>query len=219
MVRAKILWIEGKRAKGPYFIPNLRKKGFTVETVTSGKAALACLPEVKADLVIVNAASMRSSGKRICQTLHDEVDGLPILSITNPDQPAGKDFCANEILDLPFTIRKLINRILPLIPGEGDDLFKVGPILLDFERKVVKCHDKEARLTPRMAQLLKMLMKRPGEVIEREHLFSVVWKTDYTGDTRTLDVHMSWLRQAIEDDPRKPRFLKTIRGLGYRLDI
>jgi DNA-binding response OmpR family regulator len=219
MVRAKILWIEGKRAKGPYFIPNLRKKGFTVETVASGKAALACLPKIDADLVVVNAASMRSSGKRICQTLHDEVDGLPIMLITNPDKPSSTDFCANEVLNLPFTIRKLINRILPLLPGEGHDLIKVGPILLDLERKLVKCQGKEARLTPRMAQLLKMLMKKPGEVIEREHLFSVVWRTNYTEDTRTLDVHMSWLRQAIEEDPRKPQFIKTIRGLGYRLDI
>ncbi|MBE0409846.1 MAG: response regulator transcription factor [Anaerolineales bacterium] len=219
MVRAKILWIEGKRAKGPYFIPNLRKKGFAVETVASGKAALAYLPEMHADLIIVNAASMRSSGKRICQSLYEEANGLPILLISNPDQSSSKDICANEILDLPFTIRKLINRILPLLPGEGDDLYKAGPIFLDMERKLVKCQGKEARLTPRMAQLLKMLMKKPGEVIEREYLFSVVWKTDYTEDTRTLDVHMSWLRQAIEEDPRKPRYIKTIRGLGYRLDI
>jgi DNA-binding response OmpR family regulator len=217
-VKGKILWVEGTRAKGPYFIPTLRKKGFTVETVSSGKAALAFLPDVDVDLIVVNAASMRSNGKRICQSLNEEANGLPILLIANPDQPMSEDICANEILDLPFTIRKLINRILPLLPGEGDDLYKVGPLLLDMERKLVKCQDKEARLTPRMAQILKMLMKKPGEVIEREHLFSVVWKTNYTEDTRTLDVHMSWLRQAIEADPRKPRFIKTIRGLGYRLD-
>ncbi|MFU8773603.1 MAG: winged helix-turn-helix domain-containing protein, partial [Anaerolineales bacterium] len=154
-----------------------------------------------------------------CQSLYEEANGLPILLISNPEQSSSKDICANEILDLPFTIRKLINRILPLLPGEGDDLYKAGPIFLDMERKLVKCQGKEARLTPRMAQLLKMLMKKPGEVIEREYLFSVVWKTDYTEDTRTLDVHMSWLRQAIEEDPRKPRYIKTIRGLGYRLDI
>lgn len=219
MVKAKILWIEGKRAKGPYFIPNLRKKGFTVETVSSGKAALAYLPEAHADLVIINAASMRSSGKRICQTLHEQANELPVLLITGPEQPPHKDVCANEVLNLPFTIRKLINRIVPLLPGEGDNLVKAGPITLDIERKLVKCLDKETRLTPRMAQLLKTLMKKPGEVIEREHLFSIVWMTDYTVDTRTLDVHMSWLRQAIEEDPRKPRFIKTIRGLGYRLDI
>jgi DNA-binding response OmpR family regulator len=79
--------------------------------------------------------------------------------------------------------------------------------------------NKEARLTPRLARLLKMLMDHSGEVIERETLFREVWKTEYTEDTRTLDVHISWLRLAIEEDPRAPRFLKTLRGVGYRLDV
>jgi DNA-binding response OmpR family regulator len=87
-----------------------------------------------------------------------------------------------------------------------------------MDGKRVRCLDKEERLTPRLIQLLKTLMEHPGEVIEREKLFSEVWRTEYTGDTRTLDVHISWLRQAIEEDPRNPRYLKTIRGVGYRLD-
>ena len=75
------------------------------------------------------------------------------------------------------------------------------------------------RLTPRLAQLLKILIDHSGEVLERERLFREVWKTEYTADTRTLDVHVSWLREAIELDPRKPVFLKTVRGVGYQLDI
>ena len=67
--------------------------------------------------------------------------------------------------------------------------------------------------------LLKALMDRPGEVIDRQELFRMVWETGYTGDTRTLDVHISWLRQAMEEDPRHPRFIKTVRGVGYRLDV
>jgi DNA-binding response OmpR family regulator len=218
IVKAKILWIEGKRAEGPYFIPVLRKKGFTVETVASGKSALERLPEADADLVVVNAASLRSSGKRICQGLHEQANGLPILLIASADQPASKDTCADIVLNLPFTIRKLINRILPLLPGDGQNMLHVGPIRLDLERKQVKCLGKETRLTPRLTRLLTTLMEHPGEVLERNKLFSEVWKTEYTVDTRTLDVHMSWLRQAIEQDPRNPQFLKTIRGVGYRLD-
>jgi DNA-binding response OmpR family regulator len=79
--------------------------------------------------------------------------------------------------------------------------------------------DKEAQLTPKTADLLEMLMKHPGEVIKREHLFSKVWETDFTDDTRTLDVHISWLRRAIEQNPRKPQLIKTLRGIGYRLDV
>ena len=77
----------------------------------------------------------------------------------------------------------------------------------------------QALLTPRLVMLLRILMERPGQVIERAALFSQVWETQYTGDTRTLDVHISWLRQAIEDDPRHPRYIKTVRGMGYRLDV
>ncbi|MCZ7552982.1 MAG: helix-turn-helix domain-containing protein [Anaerolineales bacterium] len=82
----------------------------------------------------------------------------------------------------------------------------------------MRCQGREATLTPRLAQLLKMLLEHSGEVIERDELFRQIWHTEYTLDTRTLDVHISWLRQAIEEEPRKPRFLKTIRGVGYRLD-
>jgi DNA-binding response OmpR family regulator len=78
---------------------------------------------------------------------------------------------------------------------------------------------KNSKLTPRLVRLLRILMERHGEVVEREALFKQVWETNYTGDTRTLDVHISWLRKAIELDPDNPRFLHTIRGVGYRLDV
>jgi DNA-binding response OmpR family regulator len=87
------------------------------------------------------------------------------------------------------------------------------------ERKIVRCLGKRTRITPRLVSLLSILMKNHGEVLERRSLFSKVWETDYTEDTRTLDVHISWLRQAIEDDPNNPSFLKTIRGVGYQLDL
>lgn len=218
-MKAIILWIEGKRALSPSFIPGLRKKGFTIETVSTGNEAFTRLVDVEPDLVVVNAASMRTSGKRICRSLRDQVDGLPIVVIADAERTVIEDLCANVVLNLPFTSRKLINRILPLLPGEGHRMLHVGPIRLDLERKQVRCQGREKRLTPRLAQLLKILMEHPGEVLERERLFREVWNTGYTGDTRTLDVHISWLREAIEEDPRHPVFLKTIRGVGYRLDV
>ena len=78
---------------------------------------------------------------------------------------------------------------------------------------------RSTKLTPRLVTLLQILMEHHGEVVERESLFKRVWETNYTGDTRTLDVHISWLRRAIELDPLHPKFLKTIRGVGYRLDL
>jgi DNA-binding response OmpR family regulator len=216
---AKILWIEGKRASGPSFIPGLRKKGYIIETATTGNEALDRISDVDPDLIVLNTASMRTSGTRICNSLRAQSDGVPVLVISDPDNPALDKISATVILTLPFTARKLINRIKPLTPGDEKNIFNVGPIHLDLERKQVRCQDQQTILTPRLTKLLHLLMEHHGEAMLRENLFREVWNTEYTGDTRTLDVHISWLRQAIEENPRKPKFLKTIRGVGYRLDI
>jgi DNA-binding response OmpR family regulator len=218
-VRAKILWIEGKRAEGPSFILNLRKKGYAVETFSTGNAALKHILEYGPDLVVVNAATLRTNGKRICSSIREQMNGLPIVLITNPEGPNSENICANVVLKLPFTSRKLLNRIIKLIPTESQKLLVAGPIHLDMELKKVRCLDREGQLTPRLAGLLKILMQNPGTVLERERLFREIWNTEYTGDTRTLDVHISWLRRVIEENPREPQYLKTVRGVGYRLDV
>ena len=215
----RILWIEGKRAEGPSFIPNLRRKGYAVEVVSTGNAALDRVVRLDPDLAVVNAASMRTSGKRICRSLRERMNGLPIVLIAGEEQPTPIDACANVVLSLPFTSRKLLNSIVPLLPGNGGHMLHVGPIRLDVEHKRVRCQGREARLTPRLVTILRILMQHPGELMDRAVLFRQVWDTEYTGDTRTLDVHISWLRHALEEDPRNPQFLKTIRGVGYRLDI
>jgi DNA-binding response OmpR family regulator len=219
LTKGKILWIEGKRANSPSFIPGLRKKGYIVETAATGEEAIRLIPRLDPDLMVVNTASMRTSGKRICRALRARANHVPILVISDPEHPAPEDVQADVVLTLPFTARKLLNRIKPMLPAMGGKLLHKGPIRLDLEHKRVRCLGREETLTPRLAQLLKLFMDHPGEALEREQLFREVWKTEYTGDTRTLDVHISWLRQAIEEDPRNPQFLKTIRGVGYRLDV
>jgi DNA-binding response OmpR family regulator len=217
-MKARILWVEGNRTDSTSFVPSLRKKEYWVEIVPTGSAAVARLVEVDPDLVVVNAASLRSSGKRICNEIREKSDDLPIVLIVSPEHTISGATTANVILELPFTSRKLLNRIAPLLPGDGKNILHVGFIRLDLERKRVRCLGREARLTPRMTHLLQVLLLHAGEAVERQKLFSEVWDTKYTVDTRTLDVHISWLREALEDDPRQPQFLKTIRGVGYRLD-
>jgi len=201
-------------------VPTLRKRDFTVDVVPTGNAALERAREFNPDLVVINAASLRTNGKRICRAIREQMSKLPILMITNLEQLTGKEEnCANIVLTLPFTTRKLINRIAPFIPVLSQHQLQAGQIKLDLERRQVRCMEKEARLTPRLVRILEILLEHPGEVVERENLFRRAWKTDYTGDTRTLDVHISWLRQALEEDPHHLRFLKTIRQVGYRLDV
>ena len=94
-----------------------------------------------------------------------------------------------------------------------------GPIKLDIKERWLHCDGKKTRLTPRLFTLMEAFMRQPGEVLLREDLFRKLWETDYLGDTRSLDVHISWLRQAVEEDPRNPKYIKTERGIGYRLEV
>ena len=214
-----LLVIEGKRADHPAFVPSLRKKGFSVESASNGSESLARLANgFIPDVVVVNAASLRTSGKRICQSLREKAPTLPILLILDADHELEK-VDADVILYLPFTAQKLANRIRHLTPGNGVLNIHAGPVHLDVEKRIVRCLDKQTRLTPRLMHLLRVLMEHKGELVERKVLFSQVWETDYTDDTRTLDVHISWLRRAMEADPENPKLLKTIRGVGYRLDV
>ena len=213
-----LLVIEGRHADIPSFASELQKKGFEVHIAKSGGAAVTRLEKINPSLAVVNAASLRSTGLRICQSIRDKNPKYPIILVLAKEAKVDKDI-ADAVLVLPFTVQKLANRIKPLLPGDGKNVLHVGPIRLDAEHRRVKCLGKNTKLTPRLVTLLQLLMDKHGEVVEREALFKKVWETNYTGDTRTLDVHVSWLRRAIELDPLKPKFLKTIRGIGYRLDV
>jgi len=218
-MKARILLLEGKKADSPSFLGGLTRKGYLVDSASSGSAALHLLAQNKMDLVIVNAASMRTSGTRICQSLRQQAPGLPIVIILDGNSPAPEKLDANVVLSLPFTLQKLVNRMRPLLPVEQKTVIQAGPLSLDTDQRLARLQDKQVKLTPRLVALLKILMEHPGEVVERDVLFRQVWDTTYTVDTRTLDVHVSWLRQALEEDPRHPRYIKTVRGMGYRLDI
>jgi DNA-binding response OmpR family regulator len=222
----KLLVLEGNRGDHPAFSKGLIKRGYEVVKVPNGSAAINQLLDIDPDVIIVDASSLRTSGKRICQDLRDEmIDVIPIMLI----QPASdqnhdsknpiKKIDDLVVLTLPFTVQKLVNRLRPLLPGESGNQLRQGPIRLDLEHSRVRCLNQSGKLTPHLCRLLKILLLSPGIVIEREEIFRNVWETEYTADTRTLDVHISWLRKIIEQDPRHPRFIKTIRGIGYRLDV
>jgi DNA-binding response OmpR family regulator len=217
MKKATLLVIEGRHAEIPSFAPDLQKKGFDVVSAQNGSEAVSKLKQTE-PIVIINAPSLRSTGSRICLSLRKKDPKVPIILIVESKKALDKNL-ADSTLVLPFTVQKLVNRIKALMPGDGNNVVSAGPIRLDLENRRVRSLGKNTKLTPRLITLLQILMDKHGEVVEREALFKEVWETDYTGDTRTLDVHISWLRRAIELDPDNPKFLKTIRGVGYRLDV
>jgi DNA-binding response OmpR family regulator len=214
-----ILLIESGRASAPSLAPVLEKKGYHVRVQHRVDGAVTEAQRDEPDLVVLDAASMQASGARMCRTLRSRVNGVPILLVspkgTDPESIHG----ASVVLVHPFTPRKLINRVTRLLPGDARYTLEVGPIRLNLAQRTVRCLGRESRLTPKEARLLEVFLQNPGKLLTRSALIRQVWHTDYTGDTRTLDVHMSWLRGAIEPDPNEPRFLRTIRGMGYRLDL
>ncbi len=214
-----ILLIEGKRIDRPSYMAGLNKKGFIIESVSSCAVAIEKLKEIKPNAVIIDAASMRTTGTRICASLQKVLEETPIFLILAANKDKVEDNCAHEVLYLPFTLQKLLNRIRPYMATSNNKKLVCGPIQLDLKERWVMCGNKKTRLTPRLFLLMESLMKNPDEVHLREDLFRKIWETDYLGDTRSLDVHISWLRKAVENDPRHPEFIKTERGIGYRLEV
>lgn len=214
-----VLIIEGRRGDHPSFSEELNDKGYQVTQAPSGSAGLEILDDVDPNVVIVDAASLRTSGVRICQSFRKTDNDLPIILIVDQDISLPDVVDANLVLRLPFTVQKLINRTQAYRTTDDKYIMNAGPIELNTQTQLVSSNDNQTKLTPRLVEILKILMENRGEVVERDPLFTKVWDTSYTGDTRTLDVHISWLRQAIEEDPHNPKLIRTIRGVGYKLEV
>ena len=216
---AKILLIERGSSRSSSFAPALRKRGYCVEIEHDIQSAMDRLCPEPPDVVILDAASMKTNGVRMARQLRTTLNGIPLVLLSPQGTNSSSNGNATEFLIHPFTACKLLNRVTRLMPANSHDEICAGPIRLDTRLRVVRCHDHEVRLTPITFALLKLLIDRQGQLVERVEMMRLIWHTDYTGDMRTIDVHVSWLRKAIEPDPRLPRYIKTIRGLGYRLDL
>jgi len=215
----KILLVEGKRGSHIPFGKDLIKKGYQVTYARNGKDSLDLLSIEDFDVIVIDAASLRTNGTRICTDLKNIKPLIPIILIIAQKTTLNGNVDARSVLELPFTAQKLINRIKSFQPDVPKYILNAGPIQLNLQTNYITCHGHEAHATPRVVALLRNLIENKGKILDREILFKKVWATDYLGDTRSLDVHISWLRKVIEDDPRHPTLLLTIRGVGYKLDL
>ncbi len=213
-----LLWIGNHSSVTSSFPSALKDHSYDVNLVPKGKDAEKRLASGKRpDAVVVDAASMRTAGTRICRTLKKIDASLPVLLINSKKYLPSNGVAADVRLTLPFTLRKLENRLKLYTPRKRKNLIQSGSIQLDPDYQILRCKEKEDRITPRMVALMKLLIENRGEVVAREELFRQAWNTSYTGDTRSLDVHISWLRKILEKDPQNPALLVTVRGVGYQL--
>ncbi len=211
-----ILWVENRRVKVPDLRAALRPQWYEVHVVASGRAAAAFLAARAADLVVLYAASFGSSGYLMAKSLRAAAPHTPILLIASPEAPPHPQSPVSEVLVLPFTPRKLLNRIRRLLPRGEDAWQQVGKFALNHETRWVRVDGKEAPLTPRLARLLAYFLSHPYQVLTYQELYRAVWNGSGTPVLDTIQVHIAWLRRIVEQDPHVPCFIETLRGVGYR---
>ncbi len=216
--KSDLLLIEGKRNTAQLYYSTFILKGYKVWLAGNSKEAETICTDNKPDVIIVNLPSFRSSGTRLLSQLCHRHPDLPLIVLADGDRKALLPKSGQRVVLAPVTLQKLINAITRMHPAESKNLLTVSNVKLDLMNNWVQVDSRKVQLTPQLVLLLSTLMAKPGEIIERETIFKRVWETDYTADMRTLDVHISWLRRAIEKDARNPRYIKTVRGVGYYFD-
>jgi DNA-binding response OmpR family regulator len=196
---------------------SFNKKEFSILTAHSGRQALAQAKARLPDAIVLDATSPRLSVKRLVRSLHRGSHPIMILLAQNPNRVEGG---SNGALVLPKTTssKKLSQRVRTALDNRPPRELKASNLTLNVERRRVTRGNRSHKLTPKEFELLKLFMENAGNIVSRKMLMQEIWDTDYLGDTRTLDVHMRWLREKIEDDPNTPKLLVTVRGEGYRLE-
>ena len=215
---ARVLLIGRSQVKGASFPATLQKR-YNLMIASTGKHAQATTNHHPPHVIVLDAISMRTPGDRICRSLRAKFTNIPIIHL-HPGPKRSANSPADAVLYPPFSSpRKLINCIERLITLSEDEIITCGPFSLNIPRRMLMTPGQETQLTPKVALLLALFMRHPGETLERKTIMEAVWNTDYMGDTRTLDVHIRWIRTAIEANPGKPVYLRTVRGIGYCFDV
>jgi DNA-binding response OmpR family regulator len=198
--------------------------GFRVVTAADGREALLRFREQRPDLVVLDLMLPELSGVEVCRILRQE-SGVPILMLTAKsseiDKVLGLELGADDYVTKPFSLRELTARIRALLRRieqptvEGPATVSLGDLTVDLAGHRLLRDGAPVPVKPKVFELLAFLMRHPGQVFSREQLLEHVWGYDYAGETRTVDVHVHWLRTAIEPEPASPAYVQTVRGVGY----
>jgi two-component system, OmpR family, response regulator len=229
-VSAKILIVEDDSNLLATLKYNLNKENFSVVTAADGAKALEVARSEKPDLIILDLMLPELSGYEVCRILRKDMT-VPILMLTarteEVDKIVGLEIGADDYMTKPFSMRELLARVRAMLrraemtkthTDDHQQPLKIGDLEIDIPRHQAFLKDLQLDLSPKEFELLAFLAKNKGLVFNREQLLEKVWGYDYAGDTRTVDVHIRWLRKKIESDPAKPERIVTIRGTGYKLE-
>jgi len=223
----RVLVVEDEESYSDALAYMLRKEGFEVAITATGPDALAEFDRAGADVVLLDLMLPGLPGTEVCRQIR-QTSNVPIIMVSakddEVDKVVGLELGADDYVTKPYSPRELVARIRAVLRrGTEPDLapmtLEAGPVRMDTERHVVTIEGEDVRLPLKEFELLEMFLRNPGRVLTRGQLIDRVWGSDYVGDTKTLDVHVKRLRAKIEPSPAEPKYLTTVRGLGYKLDL
>ncbi len=221
-----ILVVDDEPTQREMLAEALEAEGFTIVTAADGRTALQKFREARPDLVLLDLMLPELSGIEVCRIIRAE-SGVPILMLTAKDSEldkvVGLELGADDYVTKPFSLRELIARVRAQFRrteqqatvGATASVIDLGPVQVDLAGHRLLHDGVTVPLKPKAFELLAFLVRNPGQVFTRDQLLQHVWGYDYAGETRTVDVHVHWLRARIEADPANPEFLHTVRGTGY----
>lgn len=234
----KILVVDDEISLQETLAYNLKKQGYDVVTTGEGTEALKLAREIEPDLIILDIMLPGLDGFEICRILRKEMT-TPVLMLTarddEIDRVVGLEVGADDYLAKPFSMRELIARVKAQLrrvrlirneikeDAEANQKFKkeiltFDNLIIDMTRREIKVNDEVIPFKPKEYDLLSFFAQHKGQVLSREMILERVWGWDFIGDSRTVDVHVRWLREKIEQDPASPSRIITVRGAGYRFE-
>ncbi len=204
---------------------SFEREGYDVLTAHDGETGVSISRRLNPDLVLLDVMLPRLDGFEVCRILRVE-SNVPVLMLTargeESDRIAGLEMGADDYITKPFSMRELLARVRNTLkrlgPSKPPERLKAGRLEVDLNSYEATLEGRPLNLKPREFGLLALLMGNRGRALSRVQILEHLWGYDYVGDTRTVDVHVRWLREKIEAEPSKPSMIKTVRGVGYRFD-